>query len=493
MEISDMKPIRNLKKKLYEVFEKKSTHLNTINKILKNIMNNNIFKTNFIIDYNNCIPDDTNINVHFLHKYYIFNKINVDVNSMLNINTYKSKKNKNGAGKKYISTPYNLFICRNIDYKNLLIETELDVIYNESLKDNEEIITVDSLKTKKLHKKYEFVFAHLFGEIFIDREKWFDNLKYFIENNLATNGYLLIQVISFTKEIIIILEEYVKSGLFQSFEFINISYPAIVAAAMNPYCILFRNFKSGLASDDQNIYIEYHNMLESEYQKYITILNDLKTVTDLSKYCIDNTIKYCISVGLTINRVYLDKYNYKTWKGIFSDFVDKPNNIMEIGVYEGASSVWFLSNLMNHENSKLHLVDTWEGSVEYGDKDFSKVYQKMKINIKNSPNKDKTMIFRGRSDKFLMKFIKKNIKFNIIFIDASHDSRDVMMDAMLVWRVLQKGGILIFDDYLWNKMPNDYECPKLAIDSFVKMYRNNIKILKSGYQFIIKKTSDYPE
>ena len=38
-------------------------------------------------------------------------------------------------------------------------------------------------------------------------------------------------------------------------------------------------------------------------------------------------------------------------------------------------SIRFINNLLKNKNSKINLVDTWEGSVEYIE-DFNKVYEK---------------------------------------------------------------------------------------------------------------------
>ena len=80
-----------------------------------------------------------------------------------------------------------------------------------------------------------------------------------------------------------------------------------------------------------------------------------------------------------------------------------------------------------------------------------------------------------------------NRLFDIILIDSSHDSRDVIIDALFSWKLLKTNGILIFDDYIWNKMPNAWECPKLAIDKFINLFKDNLKILNTSTQIIIQK------
>ena len=111
-------------------------------------------------------------------------------------------------------------------------------------------------------------------------------------------------------------------------------------------------------------------------------------------------------------------------------------------------SIWFINNLL--DNNKSIIIDTWKGSVEYNE-DFNKVYEEYKENIKYSKYPEKA-IERMTSLEFLAKHILKypDPYFDIIYIDACHDSRCVMTDAMLSWKVLKVNGFLVFDDYGWN-------------------------------------------
>ena len=80
------------------------------------------------------------------------------------------------------------------------------------------------------------------------------------------------------------------------------------------------------------------------------------------------------------------------------------------------------------------------------------------------------------------------LEFDFIYVDGSHQAQDVLADAVMSWMLLRKGGLLIFDDYLWEK--NDFlSTPKFAIDSFVNCYVNEIKfiITPQNYQFCLLK------
>ena len=41
------------------------------------------------------------------------------------------------------------------------------------------------------------------------------------------------------------------------------------------------------------------------------------------------------------------------------------------------------------------------------------------------------------------------------------------------------------------KMPENYERPKIAVDSFIYIFRDNVEVTHTGYKLILKKTKEY--
>ncbi|MFN8981750.1 MAG: class I SAM-dependent methyltransferase [Alphaproteobacteria bacterium] len=70
-------------------------------------------------------------------------------------------------------------------------------------------------------------------------------------------------------------------------------------------------------------------------------------------------------------------------------------------------------------------------------------------------------------------------RFDLIFIDGSHEAPDVLADAVLAFPLLRVGGTLIFDDYIWSdQVPQKRDplrMPKPAIDAFVNIYQRKIE------------------
>jgi len=178
---------------------------------------------------------------------------------------------------------------------------------------------------------------------------------------------------------------------------------------------------------------------------------------------------------------------WRQWDTYLKKFVDKEINCLEIGSYKGDATEKMLVHLSTNPKSRVYAVDTWAGSPEYPNMDFSLIEKEFDENIEKSGRKNQLIKMKMLSSKALMKLIQDKIMFDFIFIDASHESKDVMSDAVLSWEILKEGGIIIFDDYQWDKLKEDYSRPKLAIDSFISIYKPELKVLFSKYQLGIEK------
>lgn len=77
--------------------------------------------------------------------------------------------------------------------------------------------------------------------------------------------------------------------------------------------------------------------------------------------------------------------------------------------------------------------------------------------------------------------------FDVVLVDASHQAHDVMSDAVLAFPLLKEGGVMIFDDYQWDKLVHAYDRPKIAIDAFVAIMQPHVRLLKKGWQVLLEK------
>jgi len=160
---------------------------------------------------------------------------------------------------------------------------------------------------------------------------------------------------------------------------------------------------------------------------------------------------------------------------------------LEIGSFEGRSSCWFLDNVFNGKNSTLTCIDTWEGSMEHSGEQKSSIWKLFNNNI-SSYDPSRLIIKKGLSR---VRLRDSDIhKYDFIYIDGSHTTRDVLGDAVLSFDILKIGGIMTFDDYNWTAYENPLLNPKTGIDAFLICYQNQIKVLELGTQVSIIKISD---
>jgi len=181
-------------------------------------------------------------------------------------------------------------------------------------------------------------------------------------------------------------------------------------------------------------------------------------------------------------------FGWKQWDIHLAKFKKKQINILEIGVYKGDAMEKFAQVFLDSEpNSHYYGIDTWEGSPEYVGIDFKEIERKTLEKKARSPSKNRIHLIKQESTLALPFLLSKGIEFDIIFIDASHIAKDVLYDSVLCMRLLKENGVLIFDDYLWEKLEPALFTPRPAIDSILEMYKDIIDILYVGYQVIIQK------
>lgn len=181
-------------------------------------------------------------------------------------------------------------------------------------------------------------------------------------------------------------------------------------------------------------------------------------------------------------------FNIPTWEIGLQKFKGREGTrALEIGSFQGRSAVWMLENILTHQNSSITCVDTFEGSVEHATTQVDKMYDIFMHNVGRFG--DKVTVMKGKSHHVLRRF-KAEEMFDIIYIDGDHHTAAVLEDAVLAFRLLKKGGIMIFDDYEWKPEMPILETPKLGIHAFCNVYADKISLIYKGYQIMIEKITD---
>ncbi len=178
-------------------------------------------------------------------------------------------------------------------------------------------------------------------------------------------------------------------------------------------------------------------------------------------------------------------YHYEIYKKI----LNIPGDILEFGVFKGASFSKFLSFrkiLENQDSRKIVGFDdfgifTAKGSIE--DKNFAKKFHKTlgkgsddkKLDaLLKKNNHENFELVKGDVVKTLPNYIKKNSGFKIALL---HLDLDIFRPTKFVLNKLfsrmQKNGIILIDDY------GEIQGATKAVDEFFK--KRNCKIQKLNY------------
>ena len=190
-------------------------------------------------------------------------------------------------------------------------------------------------------------------------------------------------------------------------------------------------------------------------------------------------------------KVYLKQYDFSedmftlnipVWEKVLEQFKGKANmNYLEVGTYEGGSVIWMLENILTDPTAKMTAIDIFQGP--YKDKYFA--------NIELSGLSNKVTTITNYSQLALRDLPLES--FDIIYIDGSHAKNDVLEDAVLSWRLLREGGLLIFDDYRYVQCYRDENIsgnsafPKIAIDLFVQCFDKQFEVVHNASQLILRR------
>lgn len=179
--------------------------------------------------------------------------------------------------------------------------------------------------------------------------------------------------------------------------------------------------------------------------------------------------------------------NIGNWQKLLAEYIGKDDlNFLEIGCFEGKATHWLCTNILMGKNCKISVVDTFGGSMEHKDRNFSFDGVKARFLENTKPYEAMIAIYQMESQKMLRE-VNAPV-FDFIYVDGSHTAPDVLEDAVLAWRLLKQNGIMIFDDYAWDAYKAEPEKnPRLAIDSFLAVMKGKYELLHKEYQVAIRK------
>lgn len=171
----------------------------------------------------------------------------------------------------------------------------------------------------------------------------------------------------------------------------------------------------------------------------------------------------------------------------------KPKIIIEVGTWKGKSAIQMADVIKyNNLDCKIYCVDTWLGALEFWDwqkntperdlqlkNGYPQIYYQFLSNVVHSNHQDIIIPVPLTSNLAAKLLSRKNIKADLIYIDASHETEDVYDDMKNYIPLLNQNGIIFGDDYHWESVKN-------GVNLYAKDYSCEIEINRNVY-WIMKK------
>lgn len=154
-----------------------------------------------------------------------------------------------------------------------------------------------------------------------------------------------------------------------------------------------------------------------------------------------------------------------------------PLCFVEIGVFEGRSTVWFVENVLSHFPGSVYKCVEPDPAPNF-EHNIELLRERVPgVNI---------LHHREYSEHFLPKAIDTASRPSLFYLDGDHNAPGVLRDAVMAWECLGEGGVMLFDDYEmeatdpWHYISHkefkthpraNFRHPSHAIDAFLNVYR----------------------
>ena len=168
------------------------------------------------------------------------------------------------------------------------------------------------------------------------------------------------------------------------------------------------------------------------------------------------------------------------------------DSILEIGSHEGRSACWMLENMLS-DTGAMTCIDPFADRpvtafAEDSIPEDRTIETRFRANIAEVKGADQTVnVMVDLSFPALAQLIVDKQQYDFIYVDGTHHADEVLADAVMCFGMLRSGGVMLFDDYLWEDDPRHLGRCKASIDAFVNMFYDRLKLGLVNYQLAIVK------
>jgi glycosyltransferase involved in cell wall biosynthesis len=194
----------------------------------------------------------------------------------------------------------------------------------------------------------------------------------------------------------------------------------------------------------------------------------------------------------------------------FVDFNKKAEpQFLEVGVFAGTSLVEIMRRIPGCQGTAIDRWDNYEEVSNLKNKSIlehpeikkslenlekmkeRKIEDVFHRNVAAAGLQNRVKTIKGDSHAVLLDLVQKKTKFDFIYVDGSHRCLDVSIDLFCSWAMLEPGGIMAIDDYLYTLEDdfnvNQLEYPFHGVNHFLEKYKKELIILEKGYRVFVKK------
>ena len=165
-------------------------------------------------------------------------------------------------------------------------------------------------------------------------------------------------------------------------------------------------------------------------------------------------------------------WNVHKWQELLGHLVGESVRMVEVGCHEGRSSIWFLQNILTHAAARLVCCDP-------------KPCSNFESNLEAAGVRDRVEFVASESRVALPQLADKSLA--AAYLDGSHEAADVLRDGLEVLQKMVPGGVIIFDDYEHEHLPQRHVLPCVGIDAFLKVAEPHfVATVHKGWQLAVK-------